>query len=134
MFDPIAFQANVPEQIECLTQAVYHEARGESFAGQVYVGYVIKNRVRSPLFPNTYCGVIEQPYQFSYINQIDDLVMVDTKAKKLAEQIAFMVAKTKSPISQNVMFYHTTNIKPKWDYTKIHGYDTVGSHRFYATN
>ncbi len=46
--------------LECLTQAVYYEARGESFAGQKAVAQVILNRVRHPSFPKTICGVVFQ--------------------------------------------------------------------------
>lgn len=40
----------------CLTEAIYHEARGESFDGQLYVGFVIRNRVESKYFPNDFCS------------------------------------------------------------------------------
>lgn len=133
MFDFIASMALEVQQFRCLSQAIYFEARGESFAGQVYVGYVIKNRVRSPRFPNTYCDVINQPYQFSFVHQIENLVMKDTPSRILASQIAYMVMSSPSPISQNVMYYHTTHISPKWDYTKLSEYGTLGNHQFYAS-
>ncbi len=44
----------------CLAIAIYFEARGEPVRGQVAVGQVILNRVRSPLFPETICGVVYQ--------------------------------------------------------------------------
>ena len=44
----------------CLATAIYFEARGEPVSGQVAVGQVIMNRVRSPLFPQTICGVVYQ--------------------------------------------------------------------------
>ena len=46
--------------LDCLTQAVYYEARGEGQAGMQAVAQVILNRVRSSAFPNTVCGVIFQ--------------------------------------------------------------------------
>ena len=49
--------------LDCLTQAVYYEARGESPAGQAAVAQVVLNRVRSPLYPKSVCGVVYQGAQ-----------------------------------------------------------------------
>jgi hypothetical protein len=46
--------------LECLTQAVYYEARGESLSGQRAVAQVILNRVRHPAFPKSICAVVFQ--------------------------------------------------------------------------
>ena len=55
---------------QCLTEALYFEARGESLEGQIAVAEVILNRVDSPLYPRTVCGVVKQRggggCQFSY--------------------------------------------------------------------
>lgn len=47
-------------EVECLAKNIYYEARGESVAGQMAVGEVTINRVRSPRFPSSVCGVISQ--------------------------------------------------------------------------
>ena len=49
-------------------RAVYAEARGEPYTGQVAVAAVILNRVRSSSFPNTISGVIYQPWAFTCVN------------------------------------------------------------------
>jgi spore germination cell wall hydrolase CwlJ-like protein len=46
--------------LECLTQAVYYESRGEPRSGQQAVAQVILNRVRHPGFPKSVCGVVFQ--------------------------------------------------------------------------
>lgn len=51
-----------------LAKAVYAEARGESYTGQVAVAAVILNRVKSASFPNTISGVIYQPWAFTAVN------------------------------------------------------------------
>ena len=48
------------KQIECLTSNVYHEARGESIAGQLAVALVTNNRKNDIRFPNTYCDVVKE--------------------------------------------------------------------------
>ena len=54
--------------IQLLARLIYAEARGESYTGQVAVGAVVLNRVKSPSFPNTISGVIYQPYAFTCVN------------------------------------------------------------------
>ena len=49
--------------LDCLSEAVYYEARGESPAGQAAVAQVVLNRVRSPLYPKSVCGVVYQGAQ-----------------------------------------------------------------------
>ena len=56
----LANQADTSHDLDCLTAAVYYEARGESREGQAAVAQVVLNRVRSPAFPKTVCGVVYQ--------------------------------------------------------------------------
>lgn len=51
-----------------LAKCIYAEARGEPYLGQVAVGAVVLNRVKSPDFPNTIAGVIYQPWAFTAVN------------------------------------------------------------------
>ena len=54
--------------IQLLARLIYAEARGESYTGQVGVGAVVLNRVKSSSFPNTIAGVIYQPYAFTCVS------------------------------------------------------------------
>ncbi|HZZ88499.1 MAG TPA: cell wall hydrolase, partial [Caulobacteraceae bacterium] len=56
----LADPSNTAFDLQCLTAAVYYEARGESREGQAAVAQVVLNRVRSPAFPKTVCGVVYQ--------------------------------------------------------------------------
>lgn len=63
---------NVPagysqNDIQLLANAVYGEARGEPYIGQVAVAAVILNRIKSPTFPNTAAGVIFEPRAFTAV-------------------------------------------------------------------
>jgi hypothetical protein len=51
---------NAPRDVDCLTAAVYYEARGESADGQAAVAQVVLNRVRHPAFPKSICAVVFQ--------------------------------------------------------------------------
>ena len=50
-----------------LAKTIYAEGRGESYTGQVAIGAVIMNRVRSSSFPNSIAGVVYQPYAFTAV-------------------------------------------------------------------
>ncbi|WP_459665262.1 cell wall hydrolase, partial [Novosphingobium sp. 11B] len=58
---------DMSRDMRCLAGAIYFEARGESLEGQLAVGRVIVNRTKSGRFPTSYCGVVYQPSQFSFI-------------------------------------------------------------------
>lgn len=56
------------QELELLARAVYSEARGEPFKGQVAIAAVILNRVEDSDFPNTISGVIYEPWAFTAVN------------------------------------------------------------------
>ena len=56
--------ANASE-LDLLAALIYCEAGGESYEGQVAVGAIVMNRLKSPRFPNTIAEVIFAPGQFS---------------------------------------------------------------------
>src|SRR5690606_34285709 len=69
---PTVTAVNVPQgfsqnDIQLMANAVYGEARGEPYVGQVAVAAVILNRVESPSFPNTVAGVIFEPRAFTAV-------------------------------------------------------------------
>ncbi|MGB9859578.1 MAG: cell wall hydrolase [Moorellaceae bacterium] len=75
-------QAGVPvgtsDEINLMARLIAAEATGEPYEGQVAVGAVILNRVRSPLFPSTISGVIYEPWAFESVHngliwQVSDL-------------------------------------------------------------
>jgi N-acetylmuramoyl-L-alanine amidase len=53
------------DDLFCMVQNVYHGSRGESVLGQTAVAHVTLNRVKSPAYPDTVCGVVWQKGQFS---------------------------------------------------------------------
>lgn len=68
--------------INLLAQAVYGEARGEPYDGQVAVAAVILNRLDSPTFPNTVAGVIFEPLAFTAVADGQIYMTPDETAKK----------------------------------------------------
>ena len=68
-----------------LAKVIAAEARGESYTGQVAVGAVILNRVKSSSFPDSVSGVVYQAGAFSCVNDSNWSVEPDATSKKAAQ-------------------------------------------------
>jgi len=79
-FSQISFGAGQVSDVQLLARAINGEARGEPYEGQVAVGAVILNRVKSPSFPNTIAGVIYQPGAFTAVSDGQINVPIDPKS------------------------------------------------------
>jgi spore germination cell wall hydrolase CwlJ-like protein len=118
----------------CLTEAVYFEARGESLDGQIAVAEVILNRVDSPLYPRTVCGVIKQRggggCQFSYVCQ-GKAKMREKGAADLAGRIArAMLDGAPRLLTDGATHFHTRGVKPSWS-KRFAKTAAIGAHLFY---
>ncbi|WP_230474435.1 spore cortex-lytic enzyme [Calidifontibacillus erzurumensis] len=76
---PNGFSQN---DIQLMANAVYGEARGEPYVGQVAVAAVILNRIDSPAFPNTVSGVIFEPGAFTAVSDGQIWLTPNETAKK----------------------------------------------------
>ena len=123
---------------ECLAQALYFEARGETVKGQFAVAEVILNRVQSAQFPNSVCAVVKQgtgrlhQCQFSY--------NCDGRAEAITERQAHeRVAKVarasldgaREDLTDGATYYHTTAVRPRWSRT-FKNTAQIGVHLFYS--
>lgn len=98
------------QELELLARAVYSEARGESFLGQVAVAAVILNRVAHPDFPNTIAGVIYQPWAITAVN--------DGQFWLPPNQTAYMAAKQAlngvDPTNGALYYYNPITATNQW--------------------
>lgn len=123
--------------LNCLTTAVYYEARSESEGGQRAVAQVVLNRVRHPAFPSTVCGVVFQGSQrrtgcqFSFTCDGSMRHRRDTSswisARRIAEEA---LSGTVFAAVGNATHYHTTAIMPYWAH-HLSKSAIVGAHIFY---
>ena len=77
--------ANNSNDLNLLARLIYAESRGEPYTGQVAVGAVVLNRVKSSSFPNTISGVIYQSGAFSVVNDGQINLTPNETAKKAAQ-------------------------------------------------
>jgi len=118
----------------CLTEALYFEARGESLKGQIAVAEVILNRVDSPLYPSTVCGVVRQSggggCQFSYVCK-GKTKMRETAAADLAGRIArAMLDGAPRVLTDGATHFHTRSVRPSWS-KRFAKTAAIGAHLFY---
>lgn len=120
---------------QCLTEALYFEARGESLEGQIAVAEVILNRVDSPLYPRTVCGVVKQRggggCQFSYVCDGRADRMREKAAADLAGRIArAMLDGAPRLLTDGATHFHTRAVRPGWSKRFAHT-ASIGAHIFY---
>lgn len=121
------------EERLCLTQTIYHEARGDGYHSQLVVGFLILRRVESEWYPNDICGVVYERNQFSYTHELPSLTMYEEDSKDFAKDVTHIVLTTPNPLPDNALLYHADYIDTPSDWNKdlIELYTQVGSHMIY---
>jgi spore germination cell wall hydrolase CwlJ-like protein len=118
-------------ELECLATGVYFEAKSEPLAGQLAVGQVIANRAQSGgRFPDTYCGVLFQRGQFSFVHG-HSLPSVPRSNRQW--QTAVAIAKIvdqglKESSVGDALFFHARYVSPGWRAKRI---ASIGNHIFF---
>jgi len=117
-------------EIECLAAGIYFEAKSEPLIGQLAVGEVIANRAGSGRFPSTYCGVLFQRGQFSFI-RAGKMPPIPRSSRQW--QTAVAIAKIvdndlKESQASDALFFHARRVSPKWRLKRV---ASIGNHVFY---
>ena len=133
------------ESLICLALNVYHEAKNQSFMGQVAVAQVVMNRVKDARYPNTVCDVVKQAETYKYKptipikNKCQFSWYCDGKADKpddeyawaYAQMVAADVLRGEVPdFTGGSTHYHAYYVKPYWADKMLYQGD-FGSHYFF---
>ena len=108
-----------------LARLIYGEARGEPYTGQVAVGAVVLNRVKSSKFPNTIAGVIYQSGAFDAVSDGQINLSPDSTAIKAAKD----AMNGWDPSYGSIYYFNPSTATNKWIWSRPHTV-TIGSHRF----
>ena len=111
--------------VTLLARLIYGEARGENFTGQVAVGAVVMNRVKSSSFPNTISGVIYQPYAFTAVADGQINLSPDATAIKAAKQAMYGY----DPTYGAIYYYNPAIATSTWIFSRKTTI-TIGNHVF----
>ena len=111
--------------IQLLARLIYGEARGESYVGQVAVGAVVLNRIKSSSFPNTMSGVIYQRYAFT---AVDD-GQINLSPNQTARKAAIDALNGWDPSYGALYYYNPATATSQWIFSRKTTV-TIGNHVF----
>ena len=111
--------------VNLLARLIYGEARGEPYTGQVAVGAVVMNRVRSSSFPNSISGVIYQSGAFDAVRDGQINLSPDSNAKKAAQD----AINGWDPSYGAIYYFNPSTATNKWIWSRPMTI-TIGRHRF----
>jgi len=122
---------------QCLSEALYFEARGESVKGQFAVAEVILNRASSPSFPKSVCGVVHQgtgrryQCQFTYTCDGNKEVIAEPAAYDEVSKVArLMLDGAPRNLTGGATYYHSRAVMPRWA-RRFRRTAVIGQHLFY---
>jgi N-acetylmuramoyl-L-alanine amidase len=140
------------DNIVCMAQNIYHEARGDNYAGQIAVADVVLNRVEDSRYPNTICGVIKQAKlsewwlargkevpikhqcQFSWYcdGKSDKITNQRSWNQALAISYSMVTTGIYAGITEGATHYHATYVDPYWASShQMQLIGPIGDHVFY---
>ncbi|MCE0504915.1 MULTISPECIES: cell wall hydrolase [unclassified Roseivivax] len=124
---------------ECLAEALYFEARGETVKGQFAVAEVILNRADSPRFPSSVCGVVHQgtasgrKYGCQFTFKCDgapEAIHEAAAYRRVGKVARLMLEGAPRRLTAGATHYHTTAVSPSWA-RSFPMTAQIGVHRFY---
>ncbi len=118
------------KQADCLATSVYFESKGEPLNGQLAVAQTIMNRATSGRFPDSYCAVVRQPGQFSFLRHGGmPSVPRASVAWKRAVAIALIARDGLwKQIAPDALYFHARRVSPGWRKIKV---ASLGNHIFF---
>lgn len=135
--DDLGLERSDDAELDCLSEAIFYEARSEDTIGQLAVAEVVMNRVANPHYPKTVCGVVFQGQyrqtgcQFTFTCDGSRAYRPSGLAWDRARDIALHVLLgLNKPITGKATHYHTDYVNPYWAAGLVET-AVVGTHIFY---
>ena len=125
-----AMAETLSPELRCLAGAIYFESKSESLPGQLAVARVVVNRSKSGRFPASYCGVVYQPSQFSFVRG-HAMPAINTSSQDWRDAVAIArIADAGSWRSEaeGALYFHAARVSPAWRATRV---ARIGNHVFY---
>ena len=111
--------------IYLLAKCIYAEARGEPYTGQVAIGAVVLNRVKSSKFPNSIAGVIYQPGAFTAVSD----GQINLEPNSTAYSAARDAMNGWDPTNGCIYYYNPATATSKWIWSRTVKL-SIGKHNF----
>lgn len=132
LVDRYSTGAALSEEANCIATAVYFEARGEALEGQLAVARVIMNRAASGQYPSSWCSVVKQPAQFSFVRhgQFPTINTASAAWAKAQGVTRLAMSNVIPSLSNDVLWYHADYVNPSWGH-RLSMAQKIGAHIFY---
>ena len=111
-----------------LSRIIYCESGGEPLAGQIAVGNVVMNRVKSDKYPNTIYNVIFDPYQFGPAST----GIIERTPTEMAVIAAKICLEGYNVVGDSLYFINPNSSDSEWFTTSLRLNAVIGNHAFYA--
>jgi N-acetylmuramoyl-L-alanine amidase len=111
--------------IQLMARAVYGEARGESYTGQVAIAAVILNRIQSASFPNTIAGVIYEPGAFTAVED----GQINLTPNETAKKAVIDAINGWDPTGNAIYYFNPATATNKWIWSRPQ-IKQIGKHIF----
>ena len=122
-----AASSSSTSDLQLMARAINGEARGEPYEGQVAVGAVILNRVKSSSFPNTIAGVIYEPGAFTAVS--DGQINVPIAQNSTVYKAAQDAMNGWDPTGGAIYYFNPDTATNKWIWSRPL-IKQIGKHRF----
>lgn len=117
-----------PREKECLVRAMYFESNRSSEAGLLGVGTVVMNRIESPRYPETICGVVGAPRQFA--SGVLTRPMTEKSLPKIEAIAEDILNGRRNETIGPAKHFHTAGLR--FGYTNMHYMTVAGGNAFYV--
>jgi len=113
--------AELDRQLRCLATAIYFEARHETHRGQLAVGRVIVARSKSGRFPASYCGVVTQAAQFSFVRggALPTVAEASRNWRDCVAMARIADAGLWQSEAEGALYFHAARVSPGWRRSRI---------------
>lgn len=132
LIETVGNDGQLTEQMRCLAGAVYFESRGEPLAGQLAVAQVVINRTQDARWPASYCGVVYQRAQFSFVRggqmpRINTASTAWTRARAVARIAHEGLWESEAA---DAVYFHASYVRPRWSRSRT-PLAQIDTHIFY---
>lgn len=128
----VGSDGELTEQMRCLAGAVYFESRGEPLYGQLAVAEVVINRAADRRWPASYCGVVYQRAQFSFVRggRMPNIRTSSTAWARAKAVARIAHQRLWASEASDAVYFHANYVRPKWSHRKTR-LAQIDTHVFY---
>lgn len=117
------------KELDCLSEIVYFEGRGESQVGKEMIVAVVVNRTQTKGFPSSICGNLYKPHQFSFVRDTSRQIK-NLNEYKSCRELALNRRTFLHKYPKNMLYFKRKELVTKWS-KKKKLYKIEGNHSFH---